>query len=140
MTAHVRTDWTRNKVIRSGYYRRLPVKIKDMISETELQRWTQQIVTEFHPERVILFGSYAAGHPTAQSDVDLLVVMPFEGHPVKMAAKIRKALGHLMQSIQRMDILVRTPHEMDYRLGYGDTFFSNIVQQGRTLYERHPGS
>lgn len=42
---------------------------------TEIQRIVHQIVERFHPCRVILFGSYASGTPTPDSDVDVLVVM-----------------------------------------------------------------
>lgn len=111
-----------------------------MISETDLQHWTRQIVSEFQPERIILFGSYATGHPVAESDVELLVVMPFEGHPVKMAAKIRKFLGKWLHALQHLDIRVSTPNELDYRLGYGDTVFSSPLNQGRVLYEQRPAS
>ena len=46
-----------------------PVAIPD------IQKLADQIVERFKPCRVILFGSYATGMPTADSDVDLLVVM-----------------------------------------------------------------
>ena len=47
-----------------------------MISRQDIQTTCDDIVREFAPLQVILFGSYAYGTPTADSDVDLLVVMP----------------------------------------------------------------
>lgn len=52
----------------------------------------EQIVRIVSPQKIILFGSYAYGNPTADSDVDLLVIMPFEGHHVYQATKIRMQL------------------------------------------------
>jgi predicted nucleotidyltransferase len=51
-----------------------------MITMKEIEEVSNQIAQTFQPERIILFGSYAAGQPDEDSDVDLLVIMPFEGH------------------------------------------------------------
>ena len=50
-----------------------------MVDDQTIQDLCNHIVQEFHPDRIILFGSYAYGNPTPDSDVDLLVVLPFEG-------------------------------------------------------------
>ena len=54
------------------------------------------IAREFHPEKIVLFGSYASGQPRPDSDVDLLVVMPFEGSPFRQAAVV---LGHVVRTV-----------------------------------------
>jgi len=41
-----------------------------------IRRFVRQIAERFHPDKIILFGSYAYGQPHAESDVDLLVIMP----------------------------------------------------------------
>ena len=41
-----------------------------------IRRFARQLARRFQPEKIILFGSYAYGHPHADSDVDILVVMP----------------------------------------------------------------
>jgi predicted nucleotidyltransferase len=63
------------------------------------------IAREFHPQRIVLFGSYASGQPRLDSDVDLLVVMPFQGSPFHQAAVI---LGHVVRTVGvlPMDLLV----------------------------------
>ena len=49
------------------------------------------LVDQFHPEQVILFGSYACGHPTPDSDVDLIIVKDLERSPIRELAEIMKA-------------------------------------------------
>jgi predicted nucleotidyltransferase len=53
--------------------------LSDMVAMDSIQEMTEQIVQEFRPKQIILFGSYAYGTPTADSDADLLVILPFEG-------------------------------------------------------------
>ena len=90
-----------------------------------------RIVDRFSPHRVILFGSYAYGVPNLDSDIDLLVVMPFEDSPHAQAVKIRREL----ESSMPLDILARTPEQIRERLEMKDFFMRKIVEQGRVLYE-----
>jgi predicted nucleotidyltransferase len=90
------------------------------------------IVRTFHPQKVILFGSYAYGTATADSDVDLLVLMPFRGHPAHKVLEIRRAI----RAPFPMDLLVRTPANVKARIELGDYFLREIVEEGRTLYQR----
>ena len=48
-----------------------------MVSREAIQKYADAIAREFRPEKIILFGSHAYGEPTEDSDVDLMVVMPF---------------------------------------------------------------
>jgi uncharacterized protein len=89
------------------------------------------IADKFKPEKIILFGSYAYGQPTPDTDIDLLVVMPFEGGYFHQAARIRQ---HLSLPIP-MDLLVRTPEQLQYRLEIGDRFMQEIVERGKVMYE-----
>lgn len=92
------------------------------------------IVNEFHPEKIVLFGSYAYGRPGPDSDVDLLVMMPFEGSPFRQAAVI---LGHVVRTVGvlPMDLLVRTPDQVRERLQIGDGFMREISERGKVMYE-----
>jgi len=67
-----------------------------------------RLVRKFDPERVILFGSRAWGTPTPDSDVDLLVVMEFDGRPVEMAVRI----GAECDDRFPVDLIVRRPAEV----------------------------
>ncbi|MBU2596978.1 MAG: nucleotidyltransferase domain-containing protein, partial [Planctomycetes bacterium] len=65
------------------------------------------------------------------SDVDLLVVLPFEGKTWKMASKIRSRTRPSFP----MDLLVRTPQQLRQRLIMNDVFLRDITQKGKMLYE-----
>lgn len=91
----------------------------------------RRIAEEFKPEKIILFGSHAYGQPTPESDLDLLVVMPYEGSYFQQATTIRRRLGLMTP----MDLLVRTPEELQYRLEIGDRFMREIVEHGKVMYE-----
>jgi len=102
-----------------------------MVSRRDIRRVCAQIAREFQPQRIILFGSYAYGRPTPDSDVDLLVVMPFEGRAIDQAVKISSRLEHLFP----IDLLVRTPHEIRQRLAWNDVVLREITSRGEVLYE-----
>lgn len=101
-----------------------------------LQEIAQQIAARFTPEKVILFGSLAWGVPRLHSDVDLLVIVKTEEHPADLEARI--ALSCRPPFVP-MDILVRTPEEVEERLHLGDPFLRRILEKGQVLYERSPG-
>ena len=102
-----------------------------MVQLSEIQAMADRIVEHFRPEKVVLFGSYARGSANEDSDVDLLVVLPFEGSPTRKAAEI------LVRTDPRfpIDLIARTPEQLEVRLALGDFFLREVVEQGRTLYE-----
>ncbi len=106
-----------------------------MVTMRQIKRFGREIGREFSPDRVILFGSYAQGKPTEDSDVDLLVVLPFEGRPVEKSVEIRMKLRPRFP----IDLLVRTPDKVHERLEMGDCFMQEIVEQGKVLYEAADG-
>ena len=93
----------------------------------------ERLVRELNPQQIILFGSYAYGRPTADSDVDLLIVMDSNDRPVARAARVSKLLRPRPFPI---DILVRTPEEIRYRLKIGDLFVREIFERGKVLYDQ----
>ena len=92
-----------------------------------IRRYARAIAEEFHPDRIILFGSYAYGTPNEDSDVDLLVVMS-----QNQAVRIRYRLAAPFP----LDLIVRTPKEMKWRLEEGESFLTSIVTRGKVLYEK----
>ena len=87
---------------------------------------------QFRPEKIILFGSYAYGKPTADSDVDLLVIMPRTRERGKrMSVRIRHAIPRDFP----LDLLVRTPADVAKRLRWGDGFMQEVIQKGKVMYE-----
>ena len=97
----------------------------------EIQKVTQQVVERFHPQKVILFGSYAYGEPTPDSDVDLLVVMDIDEPPLHAAANISAAIDHPFP----LDIIVRAPVEFAAALQRKGIVATEITTRGITLYE-----
>jgi predicted nucleotidyltransferase len=104
------------------------------VTEEWLQEVARRITETFNPERIILFGSYASGKPTPDSDVDLLIVMEDGERPAQRSARVARVLLDVPFPI---DILVRTPEELQHRLHIGDYFIQEILEQGQVLYERN---
>ena len=104
------------------------------MKKQDITVFVKQVVDRFHPQRVILFGSYAYGKPTDDSDVDLLVVMPHEGHSAIQSAKIRQTV----RAGFPMDLVVRSPSDIRRRLAVGDCFIKEIMERGRPLYDYSP--
>jgi len=99
-----------------------------------IRKYARAIVREFQPDKIILFGSYAYGTPHEDSDVDLLVVMPCRNQ-LDMGVKIRIALNAPFP----MDLLVRKPKEMAWRLEERESFTTEITSKGKVLYEEDHG-
>lgn len=101
-----------------------------LVPRAAIVRLAREIAERFHPERIILFGSYAYGKPTPDSDVDLLVVMP-ASNEISKASRICQAI----EAPFPLDLIVRTPQRLQRRLELGDWFLREIVGQGKVLYD-----
>src|SRR5947209_15653123 len=96
-----------------------------------IRSFARQVAERFQPDKIILFGSQAYGTPHADSDVDILVVMPARNE-LGQAVRIRLAVDHNFP----LDLLVRTPRNMAWRLAEGDSFLREITSKGKVLYEK----
>jgi len=101
-----------------------------MVRPEAIRALCEGIVQGFHPEKVVLFGSYAYGQPDEGSDVDLLVIMAFSGKAPRHAAAI---MAHLRPAFP-VDILVRDPETLRQRLNLGDPFLHEVMDRGKVLY------
>lgn len=88
----------------------------------------------FHPEKIILFGSYASATATEDSDVDSLVIMP---RTRQRGERISVRIRHAVPRDFPLDLLVRTPAEVAKRLRWGDCFLREIMERGEVLYKAH---
>src|SRR5262245_23739524 len=95
-----------------------------------IRQFARDVAARFQPDKIILFGSHAYGTPHADSDVDILVIMPARNQR-DQAHKIHWAV----QPPFPLDILVRTPKELTWRLEEGDSFLREITSHGKLLYE-----
>jgi len=104
-----------------------------MINERCITELSERIVREFQPDKIILFGSYAYGQPRADSDVDLLVVLPFEGRGFRKSLEI---LNRISPDFS-VDLLARRPQDTVQRYAEGDPLIREALDHGKVLYERH---
>ena len=93
----------------------------------------QRIVRELNPEKIVLFGSYAYGAPTRHSDVDLLVILDTKDSLKERSWAVSRLL---LPRPFPVDILVKTPEEVEKALAAGDFFLQEILSRGKVLYER----
>jgi predicted nucleotidyltransferase len=99
-----------------------------------IRRFARQVAERFQPEKIILFGSYAYGQPHADSDVDILVIMPTRNE-LDQSVKICLAVDYSFP----LDLLVRTPKNLTWRLAEGDSFLLEVMDRGKVLYEKTNG-
>ncbi len=104
-----------------------------LLTKELLRAITQRIVEAVHPDKIILFGSYAYGEPTPDSDIDLLVILNNRRRSIENATAIDKLFADRRFG---MDILVRSARVLSDRLQMGDMFMQEILEKGRVLYER----
>ena len=102
-----------------------------MIDEKSILELRDRIASEFQPQRIIIFGSYADGIPAENSDLDLLVIMRYVGSGLRKAVEI---LNRVRPRIP-VDLVVRTPEEIQERMQANDFFLTEILRRGRVLYE-----
>jgi len=102
-----------------------------MIAMRDIRAFARKVAAEFQPRRIILFGSYAYGKPTPDSDVDLMVVVSRSGRSVERALDIRMKISAPFP----LDLLVRSESELRTRYRIEDWFVREIVDRGKVLYE-----
>ena len=96
-----------------------------------IRRFARDVAERFVPDKIILFGSHAYGKPHADSDVDILVIMPTRNQ-LDQAVKIELECDPPFP----LDIIVRTPHNVQWRLAEGESFLREITTKGRCSMKR----
>ncbi|MGB7159790.1 MAG: nucleotidyltransferase domain-containing protein [Tepidisphaeraceae bacterium] len=104
-----------------------------MIHQSQITKLAEQIVEMVHPERIILFGSYAYGTPDETSDVDLLIIVPFEGRGSDAAMRLWDKLRPAFS----VELLVRRPDDTARRYEQWDPLIREALDKGKVLYERN---
>ena len=100
--------------------------------QEEINRIVNIIVSRFHPERVILFGSSAKGEVGPDSDIDLMVVMPVKGSIRKKANEIDDSLSHRTVPL---DLIVVTPEQFERNSRRIGTVIRTAFFNGKVVYE-----
>jgi predicted nucleotidyltransferase len=96
-----------------------------------IRRFAREVSERFQPDKIILFGSHAYGTPHEDSDVDILVIMPCRNE-LDQALRIRLTVNYQFP----LDLLVRTPKNLAWRLAEGDWFLTEVMARGRVLHEK----
>lgn len=100
-------------------------------SKYSLKKIINNTIRKVKPNKIILFGSHAYGHPNTNSDVDLLFIKETRLSPLKRYCFVSNNIDHIFP----MDILVKTPLEIRKRLAMGDPFYKEIIKKGIVLYD-----
>lgn len=101
-----------------------------LASREAIMDFVRQLVEIYHPEQVILFGSYAKGDARPKSDIDLLVILPFS----------RSTLGQAADMLERLDsdlyvqLVARTPEMIAESVENGSSFLRHVLETGEVLY------
>lgn len=104
-----------------------------MIDETKINNIVSRIANEYHPDKVILFGSYAKGSYTNDSDLDLLIIKDTDLPKQKRSFEIYKLLRG---SFVPIDILVYTQSEFEEEKLNKYSFLHSAIKTSKTMYER----
>ena len=94
-----------------------------------------KIVAEYAPEKIILYGSYAYGKPTADSDIDLFIIKETNKRRVDRFVEVSRMIYRPGLRIP-IEPMVYTPKEVDDRLAMGDDFVAEVLEKGEVLYAR----
>ena len=104
-----------------------------MIENSKINEIVNKIALKFNPDKIILFGSYASGEPTPDSDLDLLIIQDSDQPRHHRSFEIRKSLIGTMIPI---DIIVYTPKEFENEKDERFSFINNTIKRSKILYER----
>ena len=99
--------------------------------QKKIEEMVRRIVEQFHPEQILLFGSYARGEAGPDSDVDLLVVMPVQGSKRAAQLQVRLALHDIRLA---KDIVVVTPDQFKRQRDIPGTIIRPAFLEGKVLY------
>jgi predicted nucleotidyltransferase len=103
-------------------------------AQIDLERLLQKLISDYQPEKVILFGSYAYGNPTSDSDLDLFIIKETSATPFYRRVEVRLICND-RQRRTAFQPLVATPEEWRQRIEMKDPFFLEVARKGKVLYE-----
>lgn len=110
-----------------------------MVKDRKLRKLILEIVDrikkEYDPEKIILYGSYAYGTPTEESDIDLFIVKDTDKRRVDRFVEVKRFIYDPARRIS-ISPLVYTSKEVEERLAMGDDFVEEVLTKGEVLYAR----
>ncbi len=136
MAQAVKQTKSRSRTTKSPESAQRQLPKRPVVTEALLADMAQRIVEALHPEKVILFGSYAYGTPHEDSDIDLFVIMKPKYAEETNHQRVMDVTDVAKIPFLPMDVIVRTPEQVETRLAMGDFFIKEILDQGKVLYQR----
>ena len=104
-----------------------------MVSQDKIKIVVNTIVEKYSPEKIIIFGSYANGNPTEDSDVDLLIIKDTNVPRSKRLREVRKYLRGMKIPL---DLIVYNHSEIKKWQNVKQAFITRILENGKVLYEQ----
>lgn len=109
-----------------------------MATDTEvgkiIEEIVERIVREYKPKKIILFGSYAYGEPTEDSDIDLLIIKDTDKRAIDRWVEVKRLLRHCSRTVA-VSPFVYTEQEIEDRVAVKDFFLEEVLEKGKVLYE-----
>jgi len=104
-----------------------------MLTPKEIDKLVRRIVARIQPQKVIIFGSYAKGTATIESDLDFLVIKETE---LPMANRADELMPMLSHALIRVDVRTYTPEEVEEYGKEQHSFLNSILKSGKTVFEK----
>ncbi len=104
-----------------------------MIAQEQIESVVQVIVEGYEPMKIILFGSYAYGHPTKDSDLDLLIIKDDEASGIQRNRRVRNILKDFSIPI---DVIVKSSQEFEMLKDVIGTVIYPANKYGKVVYEQ----
>jgi predicted nucleotidyltransferase len=103
--------------------------------KTELDKIVSTLAETGIVTKIILFGSYARGDETPDSDIDLCVITPVrDRRPIDITIDLRKRIYGIRETTP-LDLFTRTQDDFSYRAAYAGSLEHEIAKEGVVLYE-----
>lgn len=104
-----------------------------IFKEKIIYQIAEKIIKKYRPKKIILFGSYAYGKPTENSDVDLLIIKETNKRPIDRWVEVKKILRDI-SALLPISPFVYTQKEIKERQAIKDFFIKEIFEKGKVLY------
>jgi predicted nucleotidyltransferase len=108
--------------------------VEDMKMKNIIISIAEKIREGYHPEKILLYGSFAYGRPNKDSDIDLLIIKETQERPIDRRIRVRQIVD-VRQPVAFSPFVI-TPEEVKRSLEKGDQFIKEIVEKGEVLYAR----
>jgi predicted nucleotidyltransferase len=108
------------------------IKERKNALKAEFKRILDIIIEKYKPEKVILFGSFAAGDIHEWSDIDMVIIKETSLRPIDRCVE----LSRLVEPKVGIDFFIYTPDEYKNLLSEKYTFLINIIKKGKVVYEK----